>query len=153
MNSHRHSNHGQKEKIISETLARWRYKISPEGKVLTWRGDVVLRGPSKTDRSNTAADSLPAAVWTHKFFDMRANHPLIELTAEVCMILHSWKGWTWQSTMVGVPVLLLSVFEGPRRTTSPLQVSTLPSGEILFILPTFYDWYSQYWCRYAKIAM
>ena len=38
---------------------------------------------------------------THKFFDTRTNHPLIELTAEVCMILYSWKGWTRQSTMVG----------------------------------------------------
>ena len=36
------------------------------------------------------------------------------------------------------PVLLLSVFEGPRRTTSPLQVST-PSGEILFLELKFFS--------------
>ena len=55
------------------------------------------------------------------------------------MILQAGRGGLDKVTMVGVPVLLLSVFEGPRRTTSPLQVSTLPSGKILFLLRTFSD--------------
>jgi hypothetical protein len=41
----------------SEKVRR-RNKISQEGKVLTWRGDVVLRGPSKTDRSNTGTPTM-----------------------------------------------------------------------------------------------
>ena len=41
--------------------------------------------------------------------------------------------WFQTAAGRGSAVLLLSVFERPRRTTSPIQLSTCSSGEILFL--------------------
>lgn len=88
-------------------------KISSEGTYYIRRGDVVLRDPSKTDRINTGVVRGQQRSGTHNFFDMRANHPLIALTAE---------GYDFYiAALAGLPVLLLPVFECPRGTTSHLR--------------------------------
>ena len=89
---------------------------------------MVLRAPSKADTSNTGA---VRGARQYYFINLiqRMRHDVLRLSGKLSIDLQTKVGWySYRIPQDWEPVLLVSVFEGARRTISPLQVS--PFGEI-----------------------
>ena len=132
--------------IVSISRRRVKKKLYfPGGKFLTRLGDVVLRTPSETDTSNTVP--LPESVRTPPLPVTVIRDLRTTLSEEARNAWNFFIMWYPDRTRPrSAQVLLVSVSEGVRRTTSPRQVRNFPPGKHNFspVSPALILSYGQY---------